>query len=254
MTAALDIDDISVDLGGRRVVDHASLAVNSGEFIGLVGPNGGGKTTLIRAALGLVRPAVGQAFLAGDPVRALSTDQRARRVGYLAQERIIGWNLPAWRLAALGAPLQPPAVARAHALEALHRVGASHLAERGVLDLSGGERAKILLARLLATRAPLLVADEPVAGLDPAAQFDTLECLRDHAKAGGAVLATLHDLTLAARFCERVAVMAGGRLIAIGSPESVLTPTNLKAAFALSGEIQSTRHGPIVAAARFRGA
>jgi iron complex transport system ATP-binding protein len=209
------------------VVDDASLTVAPREVVGLVGCNGSGKTTLIRAALGLVRPAAGEAKIGGDPVSALTLAERAKRVGYLPQERTVGWNLPAWRVAALGAPLRAPKAARALALEALRRVGAADLVDRGVLELSGGERAKVLLARLLATQAPLLVADEPVAGLDPAAQIQTLEILRAHAARGGAVLATLHDLRAAARYCDRV-------VIATEAADRVFTMDVLNVGFGLN--------------------
>ncbi len=232
---ALEISGLSVDLARRRVVEDVSLAVAPGELVGLVGANGSGKTTLVRAALGLQRVAAGFSRIAGQFVGDLTAAERARRVGYLPQERIVGWNLPAWRVAALGAPLRNPRAAREAALEALERVGAAHLADRGVLDLSGGERARVLLARLLATRAPLLIADEPIAGLDPAAQLDTFEVLRAHAAGGGAVLATLHDLNLAAARCDRVAVMARGRMVAVGAAGAVFTDSLLEEAFSLGG-------------------
>ena len=236
MTApSLQIADLCVDLGRRRVVDGVNLGVAPGEVVGLVGANGSGKTTLIRAALGLARAVSGGSRIGGQLVGDLTPTERARRVGYLPQERVVGWNLPAWRVAALGMPLRSPAIARAAALEALASVGAAHLADRGVLDLSGGERARVLLARLLATGAPLLVADEPIAGLDPAAQLDTLDALRDHARTGGAVLATLHDIALVATYCDRVAVMAAGRVIAAGAPSAVFTDALLDEAFALKG-------------------
>jgi iron complex transport system ATP-binding protein len=230
---ALEIAGLSVDLARRRVVDAASLTVARGEMVGLVGCNGSGKTTLIRAALGLIRETAGEARIGGDLVHALSLAERAKRVGYLPQERIVGWNLPAWRVAALGAPFRPPAAARVVADAALARAGAAHLADRGVLDLSGGERARVLLARLLATQSPLLVADEPVAGLDPAAAIQTLEVLRDHAARGGAVLATLHDLRAAARYCDRVVVMSAGRVIATAPADRVFTTAVLKEGFGL---------------------
>ena len=234
-TPALEIAGLSVNLRRRRVVDGASLTVWPGEVVGLVGANGSGKTTLIRAALGLQRAVSGQCRIGGDPVGELTVGERAKRVGYLPQERIVGWNLPAWRVAALGAPLRSPAAARLEALEALDKAGAPHLADRGVLDLSGGERARVLLARLIATRAPLLVADEPVAGLDPAAQLDTLDVLRAHAEAGGAVLATLHDLALAVTYCDRVVVMARGRVVAQGPTRATLTDALIDHAFDLGG-------------------
>ena len=229
----LESTRVTVDLGGRRVLHDASLRVEPGEVVGLVGRNGSGKTTLLRAALGLAALKAGEIRLSGDPVSSLSADARARRVGYLPQERIIGWNLACWRVAALGAPLRSPDLARALGVTALTKVGAEHLAERRVLDLSGGERANILLARLLATEATLLVTDEPIAGLDPAAQLRTLSVLREHARTGGGVLTTLHDLTLARLYCDRLVVMAEGRVVADGPADRVLSPDVLQVAFGL---------------------
>jgi iron complex transport system ATP-binding protein len=119
-----------------------------------------------------------------------------------------------------------------------------------VLDMSGGERARVLLARLLATRAPLLVADEPAAGLDPDAQLMVLDILRGEARRGAAVVATLHDLTLAARFCDRLVALRSGRVAFVGAPEAVLSPEGLKAVFGLDGGLVDTAHGPVAAVDR----
>jgi iron complex transport system ATP-binding protein len=248
--AALELADVAVVLAGRTVIEAVSLTVAPGELVGVLGANGCGKTTLLRAALGLVALSTGEARLANRAVGGLSEAERASRAGYLPQERRIGWNLPAWRVAALGVPQQPPARAREIAMGALAEVAMTSLAERGVLDMSGGERARVLLARLIATGAPLLVADEPAAGLDPAAQLLVMELLRARVAAGAAVLVTLHDLTLAARGCDRLAVMAAGRLIALGPPRQALAPDILAAAFALDGALMETRAGPVIAARR----
>jgi iron complex transport system ATP-binding protein len=183
-------------------------------------------------------------------VAGLSEIERADLAGYLPQERRAAWNMPAWRIAALGAAHRPPAEARRLALEALNDVGLGGLAERGVREMSGGERAKVLLARLLCTSAPLLVADEPASGLDPDASLRIMEVLQARASAGAAVVASLHDLTLAARSCDRLAVMSGGRLIALAPPSEALAGTVLAQAFALEGELVSTSAGWVVAARR----
>jgi iron complex transport system ATP-binding protein len=162
----LALQGLSVALAGRRVLEGVDLEVGEGTLLAVVGANGAGKTTLLRAALGLV-PADGSRRLFGEDVRALTPLRRAERVGYLAQERRIAWGMRARRIAALGAPHLPPRRADAAAEAALARVGAAALADRPVFDMSGGERARVLLARLLATGAPLLVLDEPAAGLDP---------------------------------------------------------------------------------------
>src|SRR5581483_2689622 len=141
MSAALAIEGATVRRGGRLVLEDASLTVEPGEVVGVVGANGAGKTTLLRAGLGLIHLEAGRAALAGRDVHHLSEAERAALVSYLPQERRVGWNLPAWRVASLGAPNLPPKEARARARAALHRVGLGPLEDRGVLDMSGGERA-----------------------------------------------------------------------------------------------------------------
>jgi iron complex transport system ATP-binding protein len=250
MSELLSLQNASVSLGDRRVLDGVDLTVSAGELVGVLGPNGAGKTTLLRAALGLAKLASGSARLSGRDVAELGPEERAGRVAYLPQERRLAWSLAAWRVASLGAIDRPPALAREAALQALARVEMSGLADRGVLEMSGGERARVLLARLLATRARLLVADEPVAGLDVEAQFHTLDLLREETRVGRAVLVTLHDLTLAARACDRVVVIDHGRIVADGSVAEVLTPACLAEVFGLAGALVETPAGTVLAARR----
>lgn len=253
MTALLlSLQNADVIRDGRLVLKKASFSIDGGEMVGVLGPNGAGKTTLIRAALGLQPLDQGVARLAGDDVRRLSAAERARRVGYLPQERRIGWGVAAWRLASLGCLDLSPKEARRVAEGALAQTGAADLSERGVFTLSGGERAKVLLARLLATRAPLLVADEPIAGLDPDAQLLTLDILRETTKGGGGVLITLHDLALAHRYCNRLIMLNKGVVVADGPPGEVLSPERLRSVFDLDGALIETPHGPILAARRAR--
>jgi iron complex transport system ATP-binding protein len=253
MTPALEIRDAVLRRGEAVVLAGAGLHVSPGEVVGVLGANGAGKTTLLRAALGLVRLEAGTARLAGRDVAGLSEAARAALAAYLPQERRVGWNLPAWRVAALGAFHQPPARARDAAMSALERVGLTGLEQRGVLEMSGGERARALLARLLAARAPLLVADEPVAGLDPDAQLLALDLFREEAARGAAVVLTLHDLGLAARSCDRLCVLHAGRVVADGPPAQALDPVVLAAAFGLDGRLRETAEGPVVVARRLGG-
>jgi len=250
VSALLTITDAAVRLGRAPVLDGVNIQVGAGELVGVVGPNGAGKTTLLRAALGLQRLASGAARLGGRDPRTTSPAELARRVAYLPQARRLAWNVPAWRAAALGVPHAPPAEARRIALEALAAVGLESLAERGVLDMSGGERARVLLARLFAAGAPLILADEPTAGLDPDAQLLTLELLRGRVEAGGAVVVTLHDLGLAARACDRVVVLHKGQVAAEGSPRDALSPSVLAEVFGLDGAVIDTPSGPVLAAGR----
>jgi iron complex transport system ATP-binding protein len=235
---------------GRAVLKGVSLSVAPGEMVGVLGPNGAGKTTLLRAGLGLLPLQQGQVMLAGKPISDLKPAMRARAAGYLPQERRVGWNLAALRIVELGAPDLPEGQAQALASACLARVGLAGLEGRGVLDLSGGERARVLLARLLATRAPLLVADEPTAGLDPDAQFLALDLLAQEAARGAAVVLTLHDLPLAARVCSRLIVLHEGAVAADGPPRAVLTPATLRTVFGLDGAFIDTEDGPVLVTRR----
>lgn len=220
-------------LGGRPVLDGVGLGLRPGELVAICGPNGAGKTSVLRALLGLLPLTAGQARLGGKPVQALSPRRRAEAAAYLPQERRIAWNMPAVEIAALGAPFLDSAAARTRALAALEEAGAAHLADRGAADMSGGERARVLLARLLAAETRCLLADEPGAGLDPAAQFWVMERLKARAAAGQGVLVSLHDLTLAARYADRVVVIAAGRVAAEGAPLDALSPEVLETIFGL---------------------
>jgi len=251
---ALSLHDATVHRARKTVLEAASLSVRTGELVGVVGSNGAGKTTLLRAALGLAHLDAGRAELAGHDVSRLSDPERARLAAYLPQERHVGWNMTAWRVASLGAFHLPAAAARARAEAALRRVGLAGLEDRGVLEMSGGERARVLLARLLVTEAPLLVADEPAAGLDPDAQLLALELFREEATRGAAVVLTLHDLSLAARFCDRLVVLAHGRVLADAAPPDALQPFILAEAFSLDGQLEPTAQGPMLVASRRRGA
>jgi iron complex transport system ATP-binding protein len=246
----LDLDSVCVQRAGRAILADVSMRVAAGEMVGLVGPNGAGKTTLLRAALGLQARSAGEVRLGGRPLAAVNERERAAMAGYLPQERRVAWNMPARDVAALGAASLPPAQGHAVADACLAELEVADLAARGVLDMSGGERARVLLARLLATRAALLVADEPAAGLDPEAQLLILERLRQRAADGAAVIVTSHDLALAARACDRLAVLHEGRLKALAPPREALSAQVLADVFALDGALIETPAGLTLAARR----
>ena len=250
VSALLELDGVVARMGAATVLNGVSLSVAVGELVALCGPNGAGKSSAIRAALGLTTLQSGVAKLGGEDVRRLSERERGTRAAYLPQERHIAWNLPALEVAALGAPFLAGDAALQRARAALNEVGAGHLAERGVAEMSGGERARVLLARALVVQAPLLLADEPIAGLDPDAQLLVLERLRARADAGGAVLVSLHDLTLAARIADRVVVLDAGRVVADAAPVEALSPAVLRSAFHLDGVWVEADGGPLLAARR----
>jgi len=250
VSALLELDGVVARMGAATVLNGVRLSVGAGELVALCGPNGAGKSSAIRAALGLTVLQSGVAKLGGEDVRRLSERERGARAAYLPQERHIAWNLPAIEVAALGAPFLAGYAALERARAALGEVGAGHLAERGVAEMSGGERARVLLARALVVQAPMLLADEPIAGLDPDAQLLVLERLRARADAGGGVLVSLHDLTLAARIADRVVVLDAGRVVADAAPVEALSPAVLRSAFHLDGAWIEAPDGPLLAARR----
>ena len=251
MTAFLTMWDADASLGGRTVLDGTDVLVEAGELVAVVGPNGAGKSSLIRAFAGLLPLSGGVVRLQGDDVTTLSLRARAARVAYLPQQGRIAWNLPAIEVAALGAPFLSGADAMSAARTALEEVEAGHLADRGVAEMSGGERARVLLARALTTGAQALLADEPTAGLDPEAQLMVMERLRARAAVGQAVLVSLHDLALAARFADRIVVLDAGRVVADAAPLAALTPEVMARTFGLAARWVDGPDGPLLSSGRY---
>ena len=247
--SALSLVCATARLGGRTVLDGVDLSVAAGELVAVVGPNGAGKSSAIRALAGLLPLSAGHALLGGADVASLTPGERAARAAYLPQERRIAWNLPAIEVAALGAPFLTDALERARA--ALDEVEAGHLADRGVAEMSGGERARVLLARALATGSRALLADEPTTGLDPEAQLMVLERLKARAGAGQGVLVSLHDLALAARFADRIVVLDAGRVVADAAPLAALTPGVMAETFGLAGRWVEGPDGPLLSSGRY---
>ena len=231
----LALQNVTARLGGRTVLDGVSLSVGPGELVALCGPNGAGKSSTIRASLGLFPVEGGEVFLGGQNLAKLSPKARAEAAAYLPQERRVAWNMPAREVAALGVPFLSGEPARVRAEAALAGVEAAHLADRGCADMSGGERARVLLARALATDAPLLLADEPLAGLDPDAELMVMERLKARTRAGQTMIASLHDLALAARYADRVVVLDASRIIADAAPREALSDAVLADVFKVAG-------------------
>jgi iron complex transport system ATP-binding protein len=232
----LDARSLSVTLNGRTVLDAVDLSLGGGELVGIIGPNGAGKTTLLRALAGLV-PSRGTVTHDGVDATEMPLPERARTIAFLAQGAAVHWPLAVEGVVALGR-LPHRACSDAENTAAVERamVAAGVAAFRGrTMDtLSGGERARVLLARALAVEAPILLADEPNAALDPYHQLAVLERLKAQARSGVAVAVVLHDLALAARFCTRLILLADNTKRADGPPADVLSDDNLRAAFRIA--------------------
>lgn len=245
----LSAEGLCVSLGGKQVLRELTFSVGGGEFVGLIGPNGAGKSTLLRSALGLL-PIVGTLQLDGQDATAMKAKQRAARIAYLAQEREIAWAVPVETVVALGRSPHRPGFAalgdtdRRKIDEAMQRMDVDSFRNRIATELSGGEKARVLAARALAQDTPLLLADEPTAGLDPSHQIALMRLFGELARDDKSVVASLHDLGLAARWCSRLILLDQGRIIADGSPENVLTPETLNAVYgveAFFGKVNGAR-------------
>ena len=234
MTAPLlAAEGLCVELGGKAILRDLSVNFPSGRFVALLGPNGAGKTTALKALAGLV-PARGRISIAGEALARISSRERARRIGYLPQGHAVHWPLTARDVVALGryphGVADPARLSKrdAEAVDcAMARTDCAHLAHQPVQTLSGGERARVMLARVLATEAAILLADEPTAALDPRHQLAVMDDLRGESRRGTLVIAVTHDIALAARMADEIVLLHDGRLVAQGSPEAVLTDANL---------------------------
>jgi len=241
------VQNLGVSLAGRAVLRDVSLALSSGHLVALVGPNGAGKTTLLRALAGLV-PSSGTILVSGEALSSLSLRERAKRFAYLPQGHIVHWPLAARDIVALGryphgatdpARLtQSDAEAVARAMQATDVV---EFAARRATELSGGERSRVALARVLAVEAPVILADEPTSSLDPRHQLDVMKTLRKTADEGVLVIVVTHDLGLAARFADTVLVLSDGRLVSQGAACEALSEKIMAEVFRVSayrGEYQ----------------
>lgn len=222
----IEAQSLSVDYGRNRIINSLSLTLRSGELVGLIGPNGAGKSTLVRALAGLQPISSGRILLDGIDDAMVARQDRARRIAYLAQKQNADWPLRAYDIVMLGRLPHRSAFAGEtdadrHAVdEALRAVDMSAFRDRILDQLSGGERARILLARALAVEAPFLFADEPVAALDPLHQLRVMDLLQTRVKEKGeGVMIVLHDLALAMRYCDRIVLLDHGKIIIDGAPD-----------------------------------
>lgn len=240
MRDALSLEGVSVRLGGRAVVDDVTLTLQPGRLVALLGPNGAGKTTLLKAMAGLL-PSQGSIRIGGDKLASLSRQLRARRIGYLPQGHQVHWPLSARDVVALGRfphGLADPVRMGADHASMVHSVMARtdtiRFADQAVMTLSGGERARVMLARALAVEADILLADEPTASLDPRHQIIVMQDLKAESRRGALVIAVTHDIALASRLADEIVLLHEGRVVSHGPPAKVLTDEWLAGVYGVS--------------------
>jgi iron complex transport system ATP-binding protein len=250
MTSVL-LGSVSVDLGGKRVVDHVSAEIEPGEWLTVIGPNGAGKSTLLRAVAGLVA-FEGSIEIDGSDVRELSRRQMARRLAFVPQSPLLPPEMRVREYVLLGrTPYIGPFGNESRrdlqaADRALARLELVEFADRPLRTLSGGEQQRAVLARALAQEAPLLLLDEPTTALDIGRQQQALELvaeLREHD--GLTVLSAMHELTLAAQYADRLLLLSAGRLIAAGVPEEIATEALISTHYRADVRIYSDGDGPL---------
>ncbi len=238
--STLSASTLTVLRGGRKLLRSVNVSFETGCLTAILGPNGAGKSTLLNCLAGLLSPESGTVRVGPQALSHLPPRVRARQIGFLPQVPEIAWSIDVHTLVGLGRiPHGRAASDSEHAAavaRALDLTGTATWATREVHTLSGGERARVLFARVLAGESQWILADEPFAGLDPAYQFEMAALLRELAKTGRGVVFTVHDLTLAARIADRIVLMCDGEIVADGAPADALTPETLKRAYGIEAK------------------
>jgi iron complex transport system ATP-binding protein len=250
---SLHLDNVSVKLADREVVKNATLKLEPGRFVALAGPNGAGKTTLLRAIAGL-SPVAGNINVGGTNLNALSRQERAKQMAYLPQGHQVHWPLTVRDVVALGRyphGLSDPSqlsVDHARAIDtAMSRTQTLPFADRRIMNLSGGERARVMLARVLAVEAPILLADEPTSSLDPRHQILVMNDLKAESRRGALVVVVTHDIWLASRLADEIVLINEGCIVAHGHPSEVLTDERLAEVYGVTALRQSINGEAMIA-------
>ena len=244
MQSFLQADNLSLGYNGHNIIEALSLSVPQNKIFGLIGPNGSGKTTLLRALAGLMKPRGGAVYLRGSSINQLDSQKRARMVGWVPQREALAWPLTVGETVQLGrAPHRGWFLPYTHqdslvVSRALQQTELVSLQDRPIDKLSGGEFQRVLIARALAQEPDLLLLDEPTANLDVHHQIQVLDLVQGLVQQGDlTVVMAIHDLNLAARYCDRLVLLHEGELQGIGGPEEVLTPENLRKVFGIEAKL-----------------
>ncbi|CAN5311242.1 ABC transporter ATP-binding protein [soil metagenome] len=247
----LSCSGLGVAIGSKTILDDVSLMIDVGKVTAIVGPNGAGKSTLLSCLAGLREASTGTVTLDDAILSAMKPRDRARRIAFLPQTPEIAWAVEARTLVELG---RTPFIGargqgeddRAAVDQAMAAANVTAFEHRIVDTLSGGERARVLIARALAGEPEWLLADEPLTGLDPAHQLDAAALFRRLADDGVGVVVTLHDLSMALRMSDRIVVLAEGGVLADEPPATALTPEVLKRAYGVEATLTQGPGGPLI--------
>lgn len=241
----LSAHNLTFSHGREPALFGVSATFTTGKLSVILGPNGAGKSTLLACLSGLQKPGSGAALFGDMAVAAMPAKARAKAIGLLPQGAQTHWAVNAEALVALGRyPHSGGAALDSAAIEAAMAVTATAaFSGRPVTQLSGGERARVLMARVLAGEPQWILADEPLANLDPGYQIDMLELLRAQADAGVGVIAVLHDLHHAARYADHIVLLHQGRVFAQGAPASVLTKATLAVVYGIDADVTTGEEG-----------
>ncbi len=251
---SLQIKNVTAGYGKTPVLHEISFEAKAGELIGLVGPNGAGKSLLLKIIAGLLPPLSGEIQVGTKPLPDYSSSERAQTIAWLDQKREAAWGLTAGEIIALGRAPYRGALGRLSGADkkaidtAMHRARCQPLADHVFADLSGGEQARILLARTLAVAGEIILADEPLASLDPRYRLEVMDVLGAEAKAGKTIIVSLHDLAMARQFCPRIIVLDHGRVVSDGPPEQALDAEVLAKVFAvrwIASDLKDSRLQPV---------
>lgn len=236
----LDVCEIDCSYDGEKVLREVSLAVKRGDLVGLIGPNGSGKTTLLRAIGRVLRPNTGEVRLAGQDIYLVGQKRVAQQVATVPQEMTIAFDFTVQEVVLMG---RTPHLKRftgedaadfSIVEQAMRRARVLHLKERSITQLSGGEKQKVIIAQALAQRPELLLLDEPTSHLDIHHQLEILDLVQSLSQRGVAVIASFHDLNLAAQYCDYILLLSGGRLRVTGTPEEIFTADRIKEHFGVT--------------------
>jgi len=245
----LEVLDVEFAYGSEAVLDGVTLSVDRGEVLGIIGPNGSGKSTLLRCLNRILEPDSGSVFVDGESVREMSRTELARQVGYVPQEERGAFPATVFDTVLLGRKphvgWRPSEDDRSAVVAAIEQLGLAEYALRPIDELSGGQRQKVLIARALVQEASVLLLDEPTSSLDIRHQIEVLDLVREQATDDRAAVLAIHDLNLAARYCDRLAMLCDDRIVAAGGVE-ILTPATIRDVYGVEATVTDHEGTPLV--------